>query len=89
MRRVHPFETVISIPKTTDYIALYIPRRTILGSNILEQTAMKGYQNVIIPPDETFSEENIALGGEIRNRLREISYNESHILIDVCYLRGI
>ena len=89
VRRVHPFETVISVPIATDYVALYIPRRTILGSNILEQIARKGFQNVIVPPDETFSGESITLGGEIRDKLRRIGYEDSHILIDACYLRGI
>jgi len=89
VREVHPFETVISVPKATDYIALYIPRKTILERSILEQIAEKGFPNVIVPPDETFSEESIALGNEIRNKLRRMGYEDNHILIDVCYLRGI
>lgn len=88
-RNVSVFETVGEVPRATEYVALYIPRRAILKSKILEQIADKGFSNVIIPPDESFSEKSIELGGEIRSRLKGRGYNDDQILIDACYLRGI
>jgi len=88
-REISPLENVEEIPKATDFVALYIPRKTILEGSLLDQIASKEFPNVIVPPDESFSEETIKLGETIRDRLKNKGYDDSQILIDVCYLRGL
>lgn len=88
-REVPVFNEVRDVLNVTEYIALYVPRKTILEEKLLNQIAEKRFPNVIIPPEENVGDLGLEIGGMIREELHKLGYSDDHILIDACYLRGI